>query len=246
MATWGSRAESRSNSPRYTPVRRRTPVGGFDGRGSGGGSGSGGGGGGGGGPGPRGSASCGVMGSNRQFSPGSGDLIRRATITAPEAPRTAPVFGGFGGFGGAGETPATPAAPAAPAVAAVAAAAGVPAQRSARAKSLNCARETVYERTLRILMTADQDPARWIAAEAAEGGTGGGSGSHGGGYVGGDGGTFSSFATTPGACLGGDHSAPNSDDADLPPPQSNTLLSYFSRAPASQSAADTAMDVEEL
>jgi hypothetical protein len=38
-------------------------------------------------------------------------------------------------------------------------------KRSARAKTLNCAKETVYEKTLRILMTADQDPGIEIVAK---------------------------------------------------------------------------------
>ena len=104
------------------------------------------------------------------------------------------------------------------------------ASRPARAKSLNCARETVYEKTLRILMTADQNPARWRTEDSA-----------GGDCVGsanGDGGTFSAFARE----VGGD-SRSKDGDVDLLPPQSNTLLSYFKRAPA---ATDTAMEVEDL
>ena len=126
---WGAES-SRAGSPppRYVPVRRRTPVGGFDGRGSSspmqGGAVVG-------GPGGKtkgssvssgvrgGGAALAAMGSNRQFSPGSGDFISRA-------PPPSPTFG-----------------------APVATVAGAPSQRSARTKSLNCARETVYEKTLR-------------------------------------------------------------------------------------------------
>ena len=42
-------------------------------------------------------------------------------------------------------------------------------KRSARAKTLNCAKETVYEKTLRILMTADQDPGIEIVAKPSLG-----------------------------------------------------------------------------
>ena len=207
---WGAES-SRAGSPppRYVPVRRRTPVGGFDGRGSSspmqGGAVVG-------GPGGKtkgssvssgvrgGGAALAAMGSNRQFSPGSGDFISRA-------PPPSPTFG-----------------------APVATVAGAPSQRSARTKSLNCARETVYEKTLRILMTADQNPARWRTEDSAGGDCGG--------SANGDGGTFSAFAREV-----GDDSRSKDGDVDLLPPQSNTLLSYFKRAPA---ATDTAMEVEDL
>lgn len=177
----------------FTPVKRRTPVGGFDHRGGNAAAGTSGSSGGS----ADSRAGC-DFGRNRQFSPGNGGMV---SGVATGMRSTVPSGAAHG----------------------------------RNAKSRNCAKETVYEKTLRILMTADQNPSRWITDDVSAPSV-----------FADDGGTFSSKSGISNAREEPDGDKDGENQLEFYPRQSRTLLHYFSRAPSTSSPADTAMEVEDL